>query len=122
LSPFSGVRKSNHKRPRVTGIALSRAITRDQGFGGGISYGEASEDPVGGFGCDLDPQYTAVVFYHFQLSQHLAITPDLQLIIDPVLNPGEDSIYIAGVRARLSLQWESISADYFGTPALINPP
>jgi porin len=72
-------------------------------FGAGISYGEASEDPVGGFGSDLDPQYTAEVFYRFQLSQHLAITPDLQLIVDPVLNPDEDSIYIAGVRARLSL-------------------
>ena len=72
-------------------------------FGMGISYGEASEDPVGGFGSDLDPQYTAEVFYRFQLSQHLAITPDLQLIVDPVLNPDEDSVYIASVRARLSL-------------------
>jgi porin len=72
-------------------------------FGVGISYGEASEDPVGGFGSDLDPQYTAEVFYRFQLSQHFAITPDLQWIVDPVLNPNENSIFIAGVRARLSL-------------------
>jgi porin len=43
------------------------------------------------------------VFYRFQLSQHFAITPDLQWIVDPVLNPDEDSIFIAGVRARLSL-------------------
>jgi porin len=68
-----------------------------------LSYGEASEDPVGGFGTNLDPQYTGEVFYRFQLSQHLAITPDLQWIIDPVLNPGESSIVVIGVRARLSL-------------------
>jgi porin len=72
-------------------------------FGAGISYDEASEDPVGGFGSDLDPQYPAEVFYRYQFSQHFAITPDLRRIIDPVLNPGEDSIYIVGVRARLSL-------------------
>jgi porin len=72
-------------------------------FGIGISYGEASEDPIGGFGSDLDPQYTAEVFYRFQLSQHFAITPDLQWIVDPVLYPEEDSIYVAGVRVRLSL-------------------
>jgi porin len=72
-------------------------------FGVGLSYGEASEDPVGGFGSDLDPQYTAEIFYRFQLSQHLAITPDLQWIKDPVLNPEENSIFIAGVRLRLAL-------------------
>jgi len=72
-------------------------------FGVGLSYGEASEDPVGGFGINLDPQYTGEIFYRFQLSSHLAITPDLQIIVDPVLNPGESSIIVAGVRVRLSL-------------------
>ena len=37
------------------------------------------------------------------LSQHFAITPDLQYIKDPALNPDDDSIWIAGVRARLTL-------------------
>ena len=72
-------------------------------FGVGLSYGEASEDPVGGFGSNLDPQYTGEIFYRFQLSQQLAITPDLQWIIDPVLNPNESSVFVVGVRARLSL-------------------
>ena len=72
-------------------------------FGAAISYAEASEDPVGGFGTNLDPQTTAEIFYRFQLSQHLAITPDLQVIKDPVLNPNESSVVIAGVRARLNL-------------------
>ena len=86
----------------TAGLGIYDAETKEL-FGVGISYAEASEDPVGGFGNDLDPQYTAEVFYRFQLSQHLAITPDLQIITDPVLNPDESSIVIAGVRIRLNL-------------------
>ena len=72
-------------------------------FGFGLSYGEGSEDPVGGFGSSLDPQYTGEIFYRFQLSQHFAITPDLQVIVDPVLNPNDSTVIVAGVRARLTM-------------------
>jgi len=94
------------------GALLERMVTAGLGiyygetnelFGVGLSYGEASEDPADGFGTNLDPQYTGEIFYRFQLSQHLAITPDLQIIVDPVLNPGESSVIVAGVRVRLSL-------------------
>jgi porin len=51
----------------------------------------------------LDDQTTAEVFYRYMLSKHLAITPDLQYIKDPALNPNDDSIWIAGIRARLTL-------------------
>jgi porin len=37
-----------------------------------------------------------------QLAQNLAITPDVQLIIDPALNPDEDVLWIFGLRARLA--------------------
>jgi porin len=84
------------------GLGIYNSDTREL-FGVGLSYGKASEDPVGGFGTNLDPQYTGEIFYRFQLSQHLAITPDLQIIIDPVLNPSESSVFIAGVRVRLNL-------------------
>ena len=72
-------------------------------FGVGLSYGEGSEDPVGGFGSNLDPQYTGEIFYRFQLSQHFAITPDLQVIVDPVLNPNDDVVWTPGIRARLTM-------------------
>ena len=72
-------------------------------FGFGLSWAEASEDPVGGFGANLDPQYTGEIFYRFQLSNNFAITPDLQYIKDPVLNSNDSSIWIAGIRARLAL-------------------
>ncbi len=51
---------------------------------------------------DLDDQYTAELFYRLQLAQNLAITPDVQLLINPALNPNEDVIWLFGLRARLS--------------------
>ncbi len=36
---------------------------------------------------DLCDQYTAELFYKLQLFQNLAITPYVQLIINPALNP-----------------------------------
>jgi porin len=83
----------------TAGLGIYYAETNEL-FGVGLSYGEAAVD---GFGTDLDPQYTGEMFYRFQLSNHLAITPDLQIIVDPVLNPSESSVIVAGVRVRLSL-------------------
>ncbi|UCH74433.1 MAG: carbohydrate porin [Rhodospirillales bacterium] len=51
----------------------------------------------------LDDQYTAELFYRFQLFQNFAITPDVQVIANPALNPFEDVIYVLGLRARLTL-------------------
>lgn len=55
------------------------------------------------FAPGLDDQYTGEVFNRYMLSKHLAITPDLQHIKEPALNPNENSIWIAGIRARLTL-------------------
>lgn len=55
------------------------------------------------FAPGLDDQYTGEVFYRYMLSKHLAITPDLQYIKDPALNPNQNSIWVAGIRARLTL-------------------
>ena len=51
----------------------------------------------------LDDQYTAELFYRLQLSKNFALTPDMQVIADPALNPNEDVIYLFGLRARLTL-------------------
>lgn len=56
-------------------------------------------EPVG----SDDTQTTAELFYRFQLSQNLAITPSIQLVSDPANNPAEDQILFTGVRIRLSL-------------------
>jgi porin len=62
----------------------------DQGFGA-ATFGTASDD-----------QYTLEADYRFQLCERLAITPDLQLVKNPPLNPAEDLIWVAGLRARLA--------------------
>ena len=69
-------------------------------FGVGLSKTTPSEKTIAP---GLDDQQSAEVFYRFMLSKHLAITPDLQYIKDPALNPNESSIWIAGVRARLTI-------------------
>lgn len=41
--------------------------------------------------------------YKFQLSQHLTLLPDAQIIFNPANNPGESSIWVFGLRAILTL-------------------
>ena len=53
------------------------------------------------FGPDLRDQYTAELHYRLHLLPHLTITPDIQLVIHPALNPDEDQIWVFGLRARL---------------------
>ena len=48
-------------------------------------------------------QQVSELFYRWQLSQGIAITPSVQLLIDPANNPFEDRIWVAGIRARLTL-------------------
>ena len=67
----------------------------------GIAYnwGEPNNDS---FGEGLDNQQTIELFYRFQLAKQLAITPDIQYIKNPALNPDEDDLFIFGLRARFS--------------------
>ncbi len=49
-------------------------------IGFAVNWGNPADDA-------LDDQYTAELFYRLQLSQNLAITPHVQLLIDPAQNP-----------------------------------
>ena len=49
-----------------------------------------------------DDQYVAELFYRLQLAQNLAITPSVQLVVDPALNPDEDVVGVFGLRARVT--------------------
>lgn len=48
---------------------------------------------------DLD-QYALEAFYSIQLTPRFTITPDIQLILDPVANPDKDTIFYFGIRGR----------------------
>ena len=51
----------------------------------------------------LRNQTTIEAFWRFQFSQGLAITPSVQLLLDPALNPDSDSVWVWGLRFRLHL-------------------
>jgi porin len=69
---------------------------RTDALGLGASWGSPSQP-------GLRDQYTLELFYPFQLAQNLAITPSVQLLIDPALNPDRSTLWVLGLRARLTL-------------------
>jgi porin len=69
-------------------------------LGLGLNWGEPSQDT---WGPGLPDQYTAELFYRWQISKAIAVTPDLQYLEDPALNPDADSIWVFGLRVRAAL-------------------
>ena len=67
---------------------------RDDYTGIALSWGRT-------FDSDVD-QVTAEVFYRFQLTKHIAITPNIQLLVNPVLNPDQSSVWVGGLRLRFA--------------------
>jgi porin len=76
-------------------VGLGMKFRKQDLLGIGLSWGRPQPDGT-------DDQYTTEFFYRIQVVRSLAITPDLQLVIDPPFNPGKDVIAVFGVRARLS--------------------
>ena len=69
-------------------------------LGFGANWGQPNDAL---FGTDLDDQYALEAYFRWQLSKEIALTPCVQLLIDPALNPDDDSIWVTGVRARVAL-------------------
>ena len=74
-----------------TGLGLKRENNDVAGVG--VSWGAPADG-------SLRDQFTSELFYRFQLTQFLAVTPDVQLIVDPALNPNVDMLAFFGVRLR----------------------
>lgn len=74
-----------------TGLGLLRANNDVAGVG--ISFGKPADGT-------LRDQFTSEAFYRFQLTQCLAVTPDVQLVGNPALNPSEDVLALFGIRLR----------------------
>ena len=78
-------------------IALGRLLDqRTDVLGAGLNWG----DPLG---AGLENQTTLEVFYRFQFAQNLALTPSIQYLKNPALNPAEDELWIAALRLRVTL-------------------
>lgn len=69
-------------------------------LGFGANWGRPNEAL---FGADLDDQYAMEGYFRWKVSDEIAITPSVQLLIDPALNPDENTIWLFGIRARLAL-------------------
>jgi porin len=65
-------------------------------LGVGIGWDKPHDD-------SLRDQYTAKLFYRFQIAENLAVTQEIQFLIDPAISPDNDFIVVFGVRARLAL-------------------
>jgi porin len=67
----------------------------------GVAYnwGEPNEST---WGSGLKDQHTLEAFYRIQLWKEIAITPDIQYIRNPALNPEDDKLWVFGLRARLA--------------------
>lgn len=64
-----------------------------------LGFGVNWSDPADG---SLEEQYTAELFYRFQLFQNLAFTPSFQFIESPALQPDLGSVWVGGIRGRLT--------------------
>jgi len=67
----------------------------------GVAYnwGEPNESS---WGPGLENQHTLEAFYRIQLWKEFAITPDIQYIRNPALNPEDDSLWVFGLRGRFA--------------------
>jgi porin len=65
----------------------------------GAAWGRPSEMT---YGPGLDDQYTLEMFYRLQIFQHWTVNGDLQLLIDPALDPTRDKVWVFGLSARIN--------------------
>jgi porin len=86
------------ERSLVGGLAWQTVPGGNQ-LGMAYNYGVPNEST---WGPGLDDQHTLEVFYRVQLYKEIAITPDIQYIRNPALNPDDDTLWVFGLRARLA--------------------
>lgn len=68
------------------------------GFAG--HWGKPNEDT---YGASLRDQYVSEVYFRWKIGKHFEVTPNLQLIVNPALNPVDDSVWVLGLRAKGAL-------------------
>ncbi len=69
-------------------------------LGVGLNWGQPNETT---FAAGLDSQYTAELFYRWNITRELALTPDLQYLNNPALTPDRDGLWVFGLRLRFAL-------------------
>jgi len=82
----------------VAGFAYQTVPGGNQ-LGVAYNWGEPNEST---WAPGLDDQHTLEAFYRIQLWKEFAITPDIQYIRNPALNPDDSSLWVFGLRGRLA--------------------
>lgn len=101
IMPFlvAGISDGNatlFKRDLAVGVGIgfhSTATKARDVLGFGVAWGDPSNDA-------LQDQYTAEIDYRFQLLDNFAITPSVQFIKNPALNPAQTTVTVFGLRMR----------------------
>ena len=66
----------------------------------GFNWGRPNKNT---FAPGLSDQYALEFFYRMNLTEQFTLTPDIQFVKNPALNPTEDSIWVFGLRVRLAI-------------------
>jgi len=91
------------------GSLLDRSVSAGIGYqavpgrdllGVAVNWGRPNRDT---FGPGRDDQWALEIFYRWQVLREIAVTPSVQLLIDPALNPDESAIWVFGLRFRYAL-------------------
>jgi len=91
-----------------SGSLLEKSVTVGIGYqpvpmrgviGLGFNWGKPNQTSFEG----ADDQYTAELFWRYQLTKELAITPSIQYIKDPALNEDKNDLWVFGLRVRVAL-------------------
>jgi len=78
------------------GVAFDNIFGQsDDRIGVGLTWAEPASS-------GLDDQKAIDMFYRVQVTPQVAISPTLQVVIDPVRNPNEDEIFTLGIRTRFA--------------------
>jgi porin len=65
----------------------------------GINWSKPNQDI---YGPDLKDQLTLEIFQRWQLTENIEVTPSIQVLQNPALNPDKDTIALLGLRVRVS--------------------
>ena len=84
----------------LTGGIAYQAKSGGSLLGAAVGWGQPNEST---FAPDLQNQFSAEVFYRIQFSPRFEVTPDLQYLINPALNPQDSSILVWALRGRIVL-------------------
>jgi len=66
-------------------------------LGCGFNWGDPNDDL---FGSAANNQYAIETYYRSQITREFSITPSVNFLINPALNPDKDSLWVFGLRGR----------------------